>query len=103
VIRKRNDSVKPGVGINKDLGSDYTKQHRTDPWDSNPKGNYKSPRGAGAYQDGNADFLRNVPPGAGTGGTGESLQGGTHDILDDVEANANAGTDRTGPIKYGVD
>ena len=99
--RIRNDSVKPGRGIDGTEGENYTKQHRVDPWDSNPKGN-RVPYGAGKYTD-NESGLRNKAPGSGTGGTGESLQGGTHDILDNIEKNSNSGTDRTGPIKYGVD
>jgi hypothetical protein len=67
-IRKRNDSVKPGKGIdgNKDVG--YDRQHIISPWDSNPAGNYKSPKGAGKYQDANADFLTNKLPADPTGG-----------------------------------
>jgi hypothetical protein len=60
-IRKRDDSVKPGVGIDKDLGENYTKR-RTDPWSSNPKGNDVDERGANVYQDKNANFLRNKQP-----------------------------------------
>jgi hypothetical protein len=67
-VKKHDDSIKPGVGIDKDLGSDYTKKFRTDPWNSNPKGNFKSPRGAGAYQDENADFLTNKPSADSVGG-----------------------------------
>jgi hypothetical protein len=101
MIRKRNDTVKPGRGIDGDLGENYTKQHRVDPWNSNSKGNDVDERGAGAYQGKNADFLRNKPPGAGTGGTGKSLDGGTRDILDNVERNSGAGN--SGPIKFGID
>jgi hypothetical protein len=88
-IRRRDDSIKPGKGIDGDSGSDFTKQHRVSPWASNRNDDYLSPQGAGAYQDENADFLRNKPPGAGTGGTGESLQGGSHDIWDAVEGQSS--------------
>ena len=87
-IRKRNDSVKDGCGIDGTEGQSFTKQ-RTDPWDSNPKGNDVDERGANVYQDRNADFLRNKAPGAGTGGTGEFLQGGSHDIWDAVEGQSS--------------
>ena len=60
-IRKRNDVVKPGCGIDGDLGENFTKR-RTDPWNSNPKGNDVDERGANVYQNKNADFLRNRPP-----------------------------------------
>jgi len=61
-IRKRSDNVKPGMGIDGDLGSDYTKKHRVSPWASNPKGNDVDERGANVYQDKRADFLRDKQP-----------------------------------------
>jgi hypothetical protein len=101
--RVRDDSVKPGRGIDADLGENYTKQHRSDPWTPPKIGDGQvNSRGHGKYTD-DESGLRNKAPGAGTGGTGESLQGGTRDILDDVEGNANAGTDKTGAIRYGID
>jgi hypothetical protein len=75
-IRKRNDSVKPGCGIDGTEGENFTKQ-RTDPWKSNPKDDYLSPQGAGVYQDKNADFLRNKDPYEATEGS--------YSILDEVE------------------
>ena len=60
-IRKRNDSVKPGMGIDGTEGEDFTRR-RTDPWDSNPDGNFTSPSGAGRYQNKNANFLNNKMP-----------------------------------------
>ena len=59
-IRKRNDSVKPGCGIDGAEGENFTKRG-TNPWDSNPSGDYLSSQGAGVYQDKSASFLRNVP------------------------------------------
>jgi hypothetical protein len=94
-IRRRNDSVKPGCGIDGDLGSNYTKQHRTDPWDSNPKGNDVGARGAGKYEDKEVSFLRNRPADDQTGGAGSK------DILDNVER--NSGTGKPGAIRYGID
>jgi hypothetical protein len=94
MIRKRNDSVKPGCGIDGTEGENLTKQ-RTDPWKSNPKDDYLSPQGAGKYQDADASFLRNKMPSDQSGGVG------TRDILDNVER--NSGTGKPGPIKYGVD
>jgi hypothetical protein len=82
-IRKRDDSIKPGRGIDGDAASDFTKRHRVSPWDSNPAGNYKSPRGAGAYQAENADFLNNKMPSDQSGGVGN------RDIWDAVEGQSS--------------
>jgi hypothetical protein len=60
-IRKRNDSVKPGCGIDGSEGENYTKGGKS-PWNSNPGGNFVSPSGAGKYQDEDASFLRNKMP-----------------------------------------
>jgi hypothetical protein len=95
MIRKHSKKVLGGVGIDGRLGEDYSRKHAVDPWDSNPKGNYKSPRGAGKYQDDNADFLTNKPPSDPTGGAE------TKDIFDNVNRNSDIG--KPGPIKYGVD
>ena len=58
--RKFSGKVKPGMGIDGTEGEDFSRKHAVDPWNSNPKGNYKSPRGAGPYEDKNADFLRDT-------------------------------------------
>jgi hypothetical protein len=82
--RKHNDTIKPGCGIDGGLGEDFTKRSG-DPWDSNPRGNYKSPRGAGAYQDGDASFLTNKFPDENR--RDEDPLSGARDILAEVEAN----------------
>jgi hypothetical protein len=92
-IRRRNDSVKPGKGIDGTLGEDYSRKHAVDPWDSNPKGN-RVPYGAGKYTN-NESGLRNKPPSDPTGGAE------TKDIFDNVNRNSDIG--KPGPIKYGVD
>lgn len=79
-IRKRNDSVKPGMGIDGTEGEDFTRR-RTDPWKSNPEGDYLSPQGAGRYQDRDAGFLRNKMP-------WETNQT-SYDILDEVEGQSS--------------
>ena len=91
-IRRRDDSVKPGCGIDGTEGETFTRQ-RTDPWDSNPKGN-RIPYGAGKYTD-NESGLRNKPPSDQTGGAGSK------DILDNVQR--NSGTGKPGAIRYGID
>jgi hypothetical protein len=103
VIRKRSDNVKPGRGIDGTEGENYTKEYARSTWDHPSIGGEDiNPKGHGKYTS-DESGLRNKAPGAGTGGTGESLQGGSHDIWDDVNKNSNSGTDKTGPIKYGVD
>ena len=60
--RSRDDSIKPGCGIDGTEGENFTKVGRVSPWDSNPKGSDVGERGANVYQDKNADFLRNKLP-----------------------------------------
>jgi hypothetical protein len=79
-IRRRDDSVKPGCGIDGTEGESFTRQ-RTDPWDSNPKGN-RVPYGAGKYTD-NESGLRNKLPSDPTGGAV------SRDIFDDVEGQSS--------------
>jgi hypothetical protein len=81
MIRKRNDSVKDGCGVDGSEGQNYTKIGRVSPWKSNPKEDYLSPQGAGAYQDEGADFLRNKLPYEATEGA--------YSILDEVEAQSS--------------
>jgi hypothetical protein len=37
-VRRRNDSVKPGRGIDTTEGENFTKQYRTNPWTVIPQG-----------------------------------------------------------------
>jgi hypothetical protein len=88
-IRKRNDSIKPGCGIDGTEGENFTKR-RTDPWDSNPRGNYLSPKGAGVYQDKDASFLTNKNPNDDFEQQGKyTLAGGARDIFDEVEGQSS--------------
>jgi hypothetical protein len=80
-VKRHDDSIKDGCGIDGTEGQTYSRDHAVDPWSSNPRGNFKSPRGAGKYQDDNADFLTNKPP-AETGAT-------SYGILDEVEAQSS--------------
>ena len=60
-IRKRNDAdgwKRGAMGIDGRDGDRFTKQYAVDPYDSNPRGDFKSPKGAGVYQDEAASFLR---------------------------------------------
>jgi hypothetical protein len=81
--RYRNDSVKPGKGIDGTEGENFTKAGRVSPWDSNPKGNDVDERGANVYQDKNADFLRTKMPSDQSGGVG------TRDIWSEVEGQSS--------------
>ena len=67
-IRKRDDSVKPGRGIDGTLGENFTKRSG-DPWDSNPKGNRNTGAEKAAYTD-NSPPLRNKMPDDQSGGAG---------------------------------
>jgi hypothetical protein len=93
MIRKRNDTVKSGRGIDGSLGETYSRDHAVDPWNSNPKGN-RVPDGTGAYTN-NDPPLRNKPA------SDQSGDVGTKDILDNVER--NSGTGKPGAIRYGID
>lgn len=85
-IRKRNDSVKPGCGIDGTEGENFTKRS-TSFFKSNPRGNFIDKKGVGAYQDADASFLRNVPANDDPEGGKYTLAGDAVDILDAVEAN----------------
>jgi hypothetical protein len=79
-MAKRNNSA-PGRGIDGSLGERFSKTGAVDPWNSNPRGDYLSPQGAGVYQDKDASFLRNQRPNDGTEDFSDA-----RDILDQVEA-----------------
>jgi len=88
-IRKRNDSDgwrRGAMGIDGNEGSNFTKRG-TDPYRSNPRGDYLSPQGAGAYQEKDADFLRRKSADEDPEQGKYTLAGGAVDILDAVEAN----------------
>jgi hypothetical protein len=82
MIRKRNDSVKDGCGVDGSEGQNYTKIGRVSPWKSNPKDDYLSPQGAGKYQDADASFLRNKLP-------DEAAAPASRDIWDAVEGQSS--------------
>jgi hypothetical protein len=103
-IRKRNDSVKPGCGVDDDLGADYTKKYKT-PMD-NPSV-YPGQRSnessyAGAYTSNDSGLTRTDnfegPDSSNFGGSG------SRDIMSDVESNQNPNGefDSCGPIRAGV-
>ena len=60
--RRHDDSIKHGKGIDGSLGERYSKQYAVDPWHSNVRGDFLSPKGAGKYQEKDASFLRNQSP-----------------------------------------
>ena len=91
-IRKRNDAdgwKRGAMGIDGRDGDRFTKQYAVDPYDSNPRGDFKSPKGAGVYQDEAASFLRrksaNDDPEQGK----YTLAGGARDIFDAVEGQSS--------------
>jgi hypothetical protein len=89
MIRKRNDSVKPGCGIDGSEGEDFTKRG-TNPYKSNPRGDYLSSQGAGKYQDKSASFLTNKNPDDDFEQQGKyTLAGDAKDIWDAVEGQSS--------------
>ena len=82
-IRKRNDSPKSGCGIDGTLGETFSKR-ATSPWNSNPRGDYLSPSGAGKYQDKDASFLTNKMPYENNSATNDS-----YDVFDAVEGQSS--------------
>ena len=87
-IRKRNDSVKPGCGIDGSEGENFTKRSGN-PWDSNPRGDYLSSRGAGKYQDKSASFLTNKMANDDPEQGKYTLAGDAKDIWDAVEGQSS--------------
>jgi hypothetical protein len=88
-IRKRDDSVKSGKGIDDDLGSDFTKSYAKDPWGyggastkGGSEGNGHEPSDersyAGAYTENESGLVQ-----------GEDFQysAGVRSIWDDTTAN----------------
>jgi hypothetical protein len=95
-IRKRNDSVKPGKGIDGRLGEDYTEKFNVpDMQFAYPGQRSKESSYAGEYTSNDSGLTRT-----------DDFQFGSasRDILDDVESNQNPGGefDTTGPIKAAV-
>lgn len=81
-VKRHDNSIKPGKGIDGTEGETFSRDHAVSPWSPNSRGNFKSPRGAGAYQDGNADFLNDKKP--------DEATATSRDIWDDVEGQSGA-------------
>jgi hypothetical protein len=115
VKRFRDDSVKPGCGIDDDLGADYTKKYNVPDMQDAYPGNIEVSEqrdtkgrrvrvnaGHAAYSDDDAGLTRTDnfegPDSSYYAGSG------SRQIWEDVEANQNPGDefDTTGPIKAGV-
>ena len=110
MIRKRNDSVKPGKGIDGTEGEDFAKRYVVDQWSN--YGNRRVPD----TEDIKGRKVRNNPGHAAYSPDwdqplreGEDIQfaWATRDIFDLVNANSDVRGDsvnaNSGPIKYGVD
>jgi hypothetical protein len=117
VIRKRNDSVKSGKGINGSLGENFTKVNRTDPWTVTPSGGSErsysrnSKRTPGDRWS-EVDVSQFGPGGvrrpddfqyAGGSVAGGSRRTSSRDIFDDVQANDGPRGGASAAIRYGVD
>jgi hypothetical protein len=103
-IRKRNDSVKPGCGVDDDLGADFTKKYKTAMDDPSVYPGQRSEESsyAGEYTSNDSGLTRTDNF---EGKSGSRFGGSvSRDILDDVETNQNPGGefDTTGPITAGV-
>jgi hypothetical protein len=90
--RKRDDSIKPGCGIDGTKGENFTKEHVSSPWSPPATGDKIMPSG-GRYTN-NESGLRNKQP-------DDVSNTPARDILDNVERNSGNGA--PGPIVYGVD
>jgi hypothetical protein len=88
MIRKRNDSVKPGMGVDGTEGENFTKRS-TSPWNSNPRGNFASPKGRGVYQDASPGLTNKMPDDDYSEQGKYNLAGGARDILDAVEGQSS--------------
>jgi hypothetical protein len=90
--RNRNDSVKPGCGIDGSGGENFTK-NRQDPW-SPPKmgGEDINPKGAGKYTSDDSGLRNKLP---------DEATSNSRDIFDNVEKNSGEG--KPAAIRYGVD
>jgi hypothetical protein len=90
--RRRDDSVKPGAGIDNDLGRSYTRRNRSSTWSYGEEDQSK-------YDDDTnvplADEVCDI-----------QFMWATRDIFDDVNANSDIRGDsvnaNSGPIKYGI-
>jgi hypothetical protein len=99
-IRKRNDSVKRGCGVDGTEGENYTKAYNiVGDYDgmqfAYPGQRSKESSYAGAYTSNDSGLTRTA---------GSEHGSVSRDILDSVEANQNPNDefDTTGPIKAGV-
>ena len=114
MIRKRSDNVKPGCGIDDDLGSDFTKKFNS------YRGNYYQPDYPGGTKGGSESGSHEPANERSQPGEYTSNDSGlrnvldfqfsaeSRDIFDDVTANQrprgddNWGFDAPGPISHGV-
>ena len=96
--RKRNDSIKPGMGIDGTKGESFTRQHNSTSWNPPDPSDKIMPSG-GRYTD-NRSGLRNLPSEEVRAGNNQAGVG--RDISGDVEKNSREQVG-SGPIKYGVD
>lgn len=89
-VRKRNDAdgwKRGAMGIDGNLGSNFTKRGG-DPWDSNPKGNFVSKKGAGAYEGSDSGLTNKLPDEDPDQGL-YTLAGGARDIWSEVEGQSS--------------
>ena len=83
-IRKRDDSVKPGMGIDGRKGERFTKEYASSPW-SPPEMEKINPKGAGKYTS-DERVLRNKQP--------YEAGADSYDVWDSVEGQSSDSTNR---------
>ena len=116
-IRKHNDSVKPGRGIDGTKGENFTRGG-TDPWTVQPSGGREKPysrnakKAPGDRWSEPADVSQFGPGGvrrpddfqsAGGSVAGGARRTSSRDIFDDVQANDGPRGGASAAIRYGVD
>ncbi len=107
-IRKRDDSVKPGVGIDGAKGEDFARKSTASPWAANPVRDDKGLRSISARTEMDDNYLDRSDVGIDDGIGERNIRG----VSVDFETNysdkkwAGAGTQRTGSnprTMYGYD
>jgi hypothetical protein len=83
--RKFSGKIKPGMGIDGTEGENFTKRG-TNPWDSNPRGNFISRTGGAAYTNNESGLRNKLPDEDPEQGLN---RGGQRDIWSDVEGQSS--------------
>jgi hypothetical protein len=103
--RYRDDSVKPGRGIDRNKGANFT-DNAIDPWTSVPAGGNERSYSRNSGSNRGDQFIERGADSQNLLRQGEDFmfRAGTRDVFDDVVANDGGSPNGgfSGPIKYGV-